>query len=97
MASASWRRCGERQVADDRGHVARVHVAQAGGLGRHLAVAANRLGHLVPVDDAVRRAPAQRAAARQAHLRDLPRRSSVPVGLAEGDVADGLVADAACR
>ena len=72
MASASWRRWLEGQVQHKVGHVARVHVAQAGGLGGGLAGGGEQRGHLVPVDDPVGAAAPQRRAAAQADLGDLP-------------------------
>ena len=73
------------------GDVARVHVAQAGGLGRDL-VGREEAGYLVPVDDAVRGPPDERPPAGQAYLLDGPL-GGPALGGAQGDVADRLVPD----
>ena len=87
---------GQRHRPDEAGHVAGVHVAQAGGLGGHLGPrdTGEQIGHVVEVDQAVARPAAQRRALGQAHLGRLPPgRATVAVG-PQGDVADRLVADA---
>ena len=78
MASASWRRWASGRLQHEVGDVARVHVAQAGRLGGDLAGGGEQAGHLVPVDDAVGPAPAQRRRRPRRTFADLPGRSSCP-------------------
>ena len=69
---------GQRQGAHDGGDLGRVQVAQAGGLGRHLARRREQPGHLVDVDEPVARAAAQRVAPDEADLGDLPAPGRAP-------------------
>ena len=95
ITAASWRRWASGQGAHDGGHLGRVHVAQAGGLGGHRARRGEQLGQLVGVDEAVARLAADRVAPHEADLGDLPRRAATVDDRPQGDVADGLVAELA--
>ena len=86
---------GQGERANDVGHLGRVEVAQAGGLGGHLAGRGEQAGHLVGVDQAIARLAAQQVALDEADLGDLPVAPARVVDGAQADVADRLVADAA--
>ncbi len=82
----------ERHRAHDVGDVARVHVAQPRGLGFHRRVGGEEPGDLAPVDEPVARPTAQRVAAREANLGDLPAGGAAVGLLEQADVADALTA-----
>ena len=86
----------ERERANDGGDVARVHVAQAGGFGRHLTAGlhAEQVGHLVAVEEAVAGTAPERSAAGEPDLRDVPPRLTTVTGRLQRHVAHRLVAHA---
>ena len=78
----------QRQRAHDAGDVGRVHVAQAGGLGRGLVRRRPELGHLAPLGEPEVRAPAQRVAPGEPDRGHLPAPDAPVLDLAQADVAD---------
>ena len=95
IAAASWRRWASGSARTTSATSAGCRSRRRAASAAIALVGGNSAGHLVDVDEPVARPAAQQVAPREADLGDLPRRAAAVVDGAQGDVADGLVADLA--